>query len=81
MSEYHNDFTEAWEGQPVSLPLHEVVRLYVAEAKMQANEEVAKLRTECDETRKRWLDEYNRRDNAEGRMPATECAARSDGRR
>ena len=65
MSEYYNGFSDTWEGQEVKLPLHEVVRLYVAEAKMQANEEVAKLRTECDETRKHWLDEYNRRENAE----------------
>lgn len=70
---YTNDFKPTdilpneWAEQEVTLPLREVVRLYVHEATANAavDAEVAKLRTECDETRKRWLDEYNRRENAE----------------
>ena len=73
---YSNDFAtdfatdtppDEWGDQEVMLPLREVVRLYVHEATANASvdAEVAKLRTECDETRKRWLDEYNRRENAE----------------
>jgi hypothetical protein len=66
MSEYYNDF-DGWEAQKVALPLREVVRLYVHEAVANAevDAEVVKLRAECEETRKRWLDEYNRRENAE----------------
>ena len=72
-AEYHNDFPPAdalpaeWSDQEVTLPLREVVRLYVHEATANAevDAEVAKLRAECEETRKRWLDEYNRRENAE----------------
>lgn len=70
---YTNDFatTDAlppeWSDQEVTLPLREVVRLYVHEAtaNVEVDAEVAKLRAECEETRKRWLDEYNRRENAE----------------
>lgn len=70
---YENDFNPTeilpneWAEQPVSIPLREVVRLYVHEATANAavDAEVAKLRAECDETRKRWLDEFNRRENAE----------------
>lgn len=70
---YSNDFKPTdilpneWEEQEITLTLREVVRLYVHEATANAavDAEVAKLRTECDETRKRWLDEYNRRENAE----------------
>ena len=71
--EYHNDFAPAdalpaeWSDQEVTLSLREVVRLYVHEATANAevDAEVAKLRTECEENRKRWLDEFNRRENME----------------
>ena len=69
---YSNDFAtdtlpSEWSDQEVMLPLREVVRLYVHEATANAavDAEVAKLRVECEENRKRWLDEYNRRENAE----------------
>lgn len=73
MPEYQNDFKPTdilpneWAEQEVTLPLREVVRLYVHEATANAavDAEVAKLRAECDEMRKRWLDEFNRRENAE----------------
>lgn len=73
MAEYHNDFNppdvlpSEWTEQEVALPLREVVRLYVHEAtaNVEIDAEVAKLRAENDELRKRWLDEYNRRENAE----------------
>lgn len=71
--EYTNDFKPTdvlpneWAEQEVTLPLREVVRLYVHEATANAavDAEVAKLRVERDENSKRWLDEYNRRENAE----------------
>ena len=70
---YSNDFKPTdilpneWAEQEITLPLREVVRLYVHEATANASvdAEVAKLRVECEENRKRWLDEYNRRENAE----------------
>lgn len=70
---YANDFKPTdvlpndWTEQEITLPLREVVRLYIHEATANAavDAEVAKLRAECEETRKRWLDEYNRRENAE----------------
>jgi len=65
MGEYYNDFDDGWEGQSVALPLHEVVRLYVEEAKMQSREETAKAESDAEHARKLWLDELNKRENAE----------------
>lgn len=70
---YTNDFATAdalppeWSDQEVTLPLREVVRLYVHEATANAevDAEIAGLRAERDEMRAKWLDEYNRRENAE----------------
>lgn len=73
---YKNDFgfnatTDAlppeWSDQEVTLPLREVVRLYVHEATANAevDAEIAGLRAERDEMRAKWLDEFNRRENAE----------------
>ena len=75
MSEYHNDFSDTWEGQEVKLPLHEVVRLYVAEAKMQAREEVTKAKGDAEHARKMWLDAVNKADNerAEKEAALAEC--------
>lgn len=73
---YENDFKPTdvlpseWAEQEVTLPLREVVRLYIHEgaANAEVDAEVAKLRAENDELRKRWLDEYNRRENAEAEL-------------
>ena len=73
MGDYHNDFAARdalapeWSDQEVRMPLREIVRLYVHEAASNAevDAEVAKLRAECGENRKLWLDELNRRENAE----------------
>jgi hypothetical protein len=70
---YTNDFATAdaltpeWSDQEVTLPLREVVRLYVHEATVNAevDAEIAGLRADRDEMRAKWLDEYNRRENAE----------------
>lgn len=70
---YTNDFATAdalppeWSDQEVTLPLREVVRLYVHEATVNAgvDAEVTRLRGERDEMRAKWLDEFNRRENAE----------------
>lgn len=73
MGDYHNDFAARdalapeWSDQEVTLPLREVVRLYVHEATANAevDAEVERLRAERDEMRAKWLDEFNRRENAE----------------
>lgn len=70
---YKNDFKPfdalpaEWSDQEVTLPLPEVVRLYVHEATANAevDAEIAGLRAERDEMRAKWLDEFNRRENAE----------------
>jgi hypothetical protein len=70
---YTNDFatTDAlpaeWSDQEVTLPLREVVRLYVHEATVNAgvDAEVTRLRAERDELRKKWLDEFSKHENAE----------------
>lgn len=70
---FTNDFKPSdalppeWSDQEVTLPLREVIRLYVHEAAANAgvDAEVSKLRAECEEHRERWLNEYNRRENAE----------------
>lgn len=76
MSEYYNDFSDAWEGQEVKLPLHEVVRLYVAEAKMQAREEVAKAKGDAEHARKMWLDAVNKADNERADKEAAQAECR-----
>lgn len=76
MSKYYNDFSDAWEGQEVKLPLHEVVRLYVAEAKMQANEEVAKAKGDAEYARKMWLDAVNKFDNERAEKEAAQAECR-----
>lgn len=70
---YTNDFKPTdvlpseWAEQEVTLPLREVVRLYVHEAAANAevDAEVSKARAEAEQARKMWLDERNRRENAE----------------
>lgn len=70
---YTNDFKppyilpDEWAEQEVTLPLREVVRLYVHEAAATAeiDAEVSKARAEAEQARKMWLDERNRRENAE----------------
>lgn len=70
---YTNDFATAdalppeWGDQEVTLPLREVVRLYVHEATANAevDAEVVRLRAEREELRKKWLDEFSKHENAE----------------
>ena len=73
MGDYHNDFAARdalapeWSDQEVRMPLREIVRLYVHEATSNASldGELSTARADLEEMRKRWLDEYNRRENAE----------------
>ena len=62
----------AWLDAPITIPLHEYVRLRVLEAQAGADAACAKVREELDETQKalskcrlEWLNEQNARENAE----------------
>lgn len=62
----------AWLDAPITIPLHEYVRLRVLEAQASADAECASVREELEETqkalskcRREWLDEMSKRENAE----------------